>query len=162
MSEKGLNRHCEERERQSNPVLVFRCFWIASLRRSYRQYSTTLAMTSIAVTASICASASEAALLVATFISVSLDLGTSHHCPGRLDDAISFVLGTPHDEYSLLNNSPLSEYRLRQSRTVMRRQFDSLMLLLRRLPDTVLAPAPNKKSTISLGKPKVKNGPHRL
>ena len=59
-------------------------------------------MTSMAVTAIICASTSEAALLVATFISVSLDLGTSHHCPGRLDDAISFLPGTPHDEYSLL------------------------------------------------------------
>ena len=33
-------------------------------------------MTSIAVTASICASASEAALLVASFMPISLDLGT--------------------------------------------------------------------------------------
>ena len=35
----------------------------------------TLAMTSIAVTASICASASEAALLVASFMPISLDSG---------------------------------------------------------------------------------------
>ena len=35
-----------------------------------------LAMTSIAATASICASISEAALLVASFMPISLDLGT--------------------------------------------------------------------------------------
>jgi hypothetical protein len=35
-------------------------------------------MTSIAVTASICANASEAALLVASFMSISLDLGAIH------------------------------------------------------------------------------------
>jgi hypothetical protein len=37
-------------------------------------------MTSIAVTASVRASASEAALLVASFIPISLDLGVSHRC----------------------------------------------------------------------------------
>jgi hypothetical protein len=37
-------------------------------------------MTSIAVTASICASASEVALLVASFMSFSLDLGMNHRC----------------------------------------------------------------------------------
>jgi hypothetical protein len=62
-------------------------------------------MTSMAVTAIICASTSEAALLVASFMSVSLDLGTGHRCPGRLDDAFwLFVLGTPRDEYSLLTS----------------------------------------------------------
>ena len=40
-------------------------------------------MTSIAVTASVCASASEAALLVASFMPISLDLGTQ-------------ILGTTH------------------------------------------------------------------
>ena len=38
------------------------------------------AMTSIAVTASICANASEAALLVASFMLFSLDLGVTHRC----------------------------------------------------------------------------------
>ena len=61
-------------------------------------------MTSIAVTAIICASTSEAALLVASFMSVSLDLGAGHRCPGRLDDAFGFVLWTPRDEYSLLTS----------------------------------------------------------
>ena len=42
-----------------------------------------LAMTSIAVTASICANASEADLLVASFMPFSLDLGTSHRCPAK-------------------------------------------------------------------------------
>ena len=74
-----------------------------------------LAMTSIAVTASICASASEAALLVASFMPFSLDLdledldledpgldlGTSHRRPRRLDGSIDALLGTPRDEYSL-------------------------------------------------------------
>jgi hypothetical protein len=39
-----------------------------------------LAMTSIAITASICASASEAALLVASFMPFSLDSGVTHRC----------------------------------------------------------------------------------
>ena len=39
-----------------------------------------LAMTNIAVTASVCASASEAALLVASFMPISLDLGVTHRC----------------------------------------------------------------------------------
>src|ERR1700676_578876 len=43
-----------------------------------------LAMTSIAVTASVCASASEAALLVASFMQFSLDSGTSHRRPRTL------------------------------------------------------------------------------
>ena len=42
-----------------------------------------LAITSIAVTASICANASEANLLGASFMPFSLDLGASHRCPGR-------------------------------------------------------------------------------
>jgi hypothetical protein len=59
-------------------------------------------MTSIAVTASICASASEAALLVASFMSISPDLGMAHRCAGSANDNQYFLLGTPHDEYSLL------------------------------------------------------------
>ena len=58
------------------------------------------AMTIIAVTASICASASEAALLVASFIPISLDLGVTHRCAKRFRRS-SFLLGTPRDEYSL-------------------------------------------------------------
>ena len=59
-----------------------------------------LAMTSIAVTASICANASEAALLVASFMPFSLDLGVTHRCAKRFRRS-SFLLGTPRDEYSL-------------------------------------------------------------
>jgi hypothetical protein len=59
-----------------------------------------LAMTSIAVTASICASASEAALLVASFMQFSLDLGVTHRC-ARARTTVRILLGTPHDEYSL-------------------------------------------------------------
>jgi hypothetical protein len=58
-------------------------------------------MTSIADTASICASASEAALLVASFMSVSLDLGAGHRCPGRLDDAFGFALYSEHPTTSI-------------------------------------------------------------
>jgi hypothetical protein len=39
-----------------------------------------LAMTIMAVTASICANASEADLFVASFMPFSLDLGISHRC----------------------------------------------------------------------------------
>jgi len=60
-------------------------------------------MTSIAVTAIICANASEAALLVASFMSFSLDLGARHRPPKRLDDAIGLIPGTPRDDYSLLS-----------------------------------------------------------
>src|SRR6185437_11186451 len=82
-------------------------------------------MTSIAVTASICASASEAALLVASFMSISLDLGMAHRCAGSAGDGHNFSLGTPHDEYSLFDESPLGEYRLCESQIILRRQFDS-------------------------------------
>jgi hypothetical protein len=87
----------------------------------------------MAATASICASASEAALLVASFMPFSLDLdledpgldlGTSHRRPRRLDGSIDALLGTPHDEYSLVE-SPLGEYRQCQTRTAMRRHFGS-------------------------------------
>ena len=90
-------------------------------------------MTSMAVTASVCASASEAALLVASFMPFSLDLdledpglylGMSHRCPRRLDDPIDALLGTPRDEYSPIE-SPLGEYRRYQTRTAMRRHFGS-------------------------------------
>ena len=58
-------------------------------------------MTSIAATASTRASASEAALLVASFIPVSLDSGVTHRCAKSANDGRLFYLGTPHDEYSL-------------------------------------------------------------
>jgi hypothetical protein len=64
-------------------------------------------MTSMAVTAIVCASASEAALLVASFMLFSLDsglddphLGAFHRGPQRPNDRLD-LLGTPHDEYSL-------------------------------------------------------------
>ena len=64
-------------------------------------------MTSIAVTAIICASASEAAFLLASFMSFSLDsglgdpdMGAFHRGPERPDDRLD-LLGTPQDEYSL-------------------------------------------------------------
>src|SRR5882672_7053623 len=82
-------------------------------------------MTSIAVTASICATASEAALLVASFMPFSLDLGVSHRCPGRPDDSDNFLY-SEHPATSIrLDESPLSEYRRHQDRGVMRRLFDS-------------------------------------
>jgi hypothetical protein len=71
-------------------------------------------MTSIAVTASICASASEAALLVASFMPFSLDLGASHRCLRRPDGSIVFY--SEHPTTSLrFDESPLSEYRLSQN-----------------------------------------------
>jgi hypothetical protein len=61
-----------------------------------------LAITSIAVTASICANASEANLLGATFMPFSLDLGASHRCPGKGLTAQIFLLGTPLDDIRLM------------------------------------------------------------
>src|SRR6266481_7417477 len=82
------------------------------------------AMTSIAVTASICASASEAALLVASFMPVSLDLGVTHRCAKALSTVIIFTRNTPRRVFALVE-SPLGEYRPCQGRTAMRRHFDS-------------------------------------
>jgi hypothetical protein len=61
-----------------------------------------LAITSIAVTASICANASEANLLGACFMPFSLDLGASHRCPGTGLTAQTFLLGTPLDDIRLM------------------------------------------------------------
>jgi hypothetical protein len=64
-------------------------------------------MTSIAVSAIVCASASEVAFLVASFMPFSLDsglggpdMGVFHRGPQRPDELLD-LLGTPHDEYSL-------------------------------------------------------------
>jgi hypothetical protein len=54
-----------------------------------------LAMTSIAVTASICANASEAALLLASFMQFFLNLSMNHHDPRRPDDALGFYSEHP-------------------------------------------------------------------
>jgi len=58
-------------------------------------------MTSMAVTASICASTSEAALLVASFMLFSLDLGMTHRCPQRPDDPVCFTRNTPRRVFAL-------------------------------------------------------------
>jgi hypothetical protein len=96
-------------------------------------------MTSIAVTASVWASASDAARLVAALMSLSLDLGRFGPRPAFGHDSSwretrfgrpDLILGTPRDEYSLLE-SPLSEYRPYQVRTVLRRQFGSCAAGLR-------------------------------
>ena len=56
-------------------------------------------MTSIAVTASMCASASEVALLVASFMPVfSLNLGATNR-GARTRTTVRILLGTPRDEY---------------------------------------------------------------
>src|SRR3954464_12046467 len=94
-------------------------------------------MTSIAVTASICASASEAARLVACFMPFSLDSGMSHRRPRRLNGSVDFY--SEHPATSIrFDESPLSEYRPCQGRTVLRRHFDSAVLLLGRPPDTLV------------------------
>ena len=88
-------------------------------------------MTSMAVTARICASAPEAAFLVASFIVVSLDLGIqavgmSHRRPRRLDGSLIFYAEHPTTSIRLIE-SPLSEYRRFKDRTVMRRELESIV-----------------------------------
>ena len=63
-------------------------------------------MTSIAVTASVCASTSEVALLMASFIPFSLDTapldsGVIHRCPQRPDDLVCFTRNTPRRVFAL-------------------------------------------------------------
>jgi hypothetical protein len=52
-------------------------------------------MTSIAVTASICASASEAALLVASFMPFPLDLGVTHRRAKSANGGLDFYSEHP-------------------------------------------------------------------
>ena len=61
----------------------------------HRQWKIMLAMTSIAITASICASASEAALLVASFMPFSLDSGVTHRCARRRERRSEFYSEHP-------------------------------------------------------------------
>jgi hypothetical protein len=89
-------------------------------------------MTSIAVTASICASASEAALLVASFMPFSLDPGVTHRCARTRERRPWFTRNTPRRVFALIE-SPLSEHRPCQGRTVMRRHFDSRVTRLANL-----------------------------
>ena len=58
-------------------------------------------MTSIAVTASICASASEAALLLATFMPTSLDSGMTHRCANAPIDGQNFYSEHPTTIFAL-------------------------------------------------------------
>jgi hypothetical protein len=82
-------------------------------------------MTSIAVTASMCASASEVALLVASFMPVfSLNLGATDRGAGMRNTVGIFTRNTPRRVFACIE-SPLGEHRLCQVRTVLRRQFDS-------------------------------------
>jgi hypothetical protein len=97
-------------------------------------------MTSMAVTASVCASASEAALLVASFMRNSLDLGVTHHRAASTPDGHHFY--SEHPTTSIrFDESPLSEYRPSQVRTALRRHFGSVVLLSRQVADSVLEPA---------------------
>jgi hypothetical protein len=107
-----------------------------------------LAMTSIAVTASICASASEAALLVASFTFVSLNSGMIQRCAKSANDDQEIY--SEHPTTSIrFNESPLSEYRLCQGRTAMRRHFDSGVVLSRQSPDAVRPMRPASDGTSS-------------
>src|SRR4029077_9715663 len=85
-------------------------------------------MTSIAVTASMCASAAEVALLVASFMPVlSLDLGATSRGAATRNGRQNFTRNTPHTSSSRPNDVPMRQRRLCQRRTVLRRQFDSGM-----------------------------------
>jgi len=85
-----------------------------------------LAMTSMAVTASICANASELALLVASFMPVfSLNLGATNRGAKTRSTVQNFYSEHPATNLRLDLWSPRGEYRLSHRRTVLRRQFDS-------------------------------------
>src|SRR3954466_8950334 len=63
--------------------------------------------------------------------------GVSHRRPRRLDGSVDFY--SEHPATSIrFDESPLSEYRPCQGRTVLRRHFDSAVLLLGRPPDTLV------------------------
>ena len=86
-----------------------------------------LAITSIAVSASIRASASEAALLVATFMRLSLEWG---HDSSLRQSACDNHFYSEHPATSIRLTSPHSANIAYQNRILMRRQFDSLVTTL--------------------------------
>ena len=88
-------------------------------------------MTSIAVTASKCANASEVALLVACFMPFLPRPGHDSSLRENAQERSDFYSEHPTIRIRLMS-SPRSEYRLCQARTVLRRQFDSGVLLVRR------------------------------
>ena len=100
-------------------------------------------MTSIAVTASKCANASEVALLVACFMPFLPRPGLLR--PGHDSSLHANVqrksdFDSEHPTFRIrLISSPSGEYRLCQGRTAIRLQFDSDVLLLRRAGDTRLS-----------------------
>src|ERR1700720_4045284 len=85
-------------------------------------------MTSMAVTASICASTSDVALLVASFMPIPPRLGLPRlgrdsSLPAKARRSVFY---SEHPTTSIrFDESPLSEYRLCQGRTAMRRHFGS-------------------------------------
>ena len=96
-------------------------------------------MISNAVTASMCASASEVAFLVASLMPF-LPGDWTRLFVAQITHATSagFLLGTPLPRRPLCE-SPLGVGRWFQDRLVMRRQLGSLMLLLRRSAGNVWA-----------------------
>src|SRR6266436_590245 len=88
----------------------------------------TLAIMSIAVTAIICAivraSASDADLLVASFMPFSLDLDMSQRHLRRLRRLKCFYAEHPSTSIRF-DDSPVSEYRQCQNRLAIRREFGS-------------------------------------
>src|ERR1700738_172455 len=81
-------------------------------------------MTSIAVTASIRASTSKAALFVASFMPFSLDLGMTHRL--RASACEWPDLYSEHPTTSIrFDESPLSEYRRWKGRSALRREWGS-------------------------------------
>ena len=96
-------------------------------------------MTSKAVTASMCANASDVALLVASLMPflpghwTRLFVAQTTHATSA-----GFLLGTPPRRCPL-RESPLGVDRRFQDRWVMRRQLGPLMLLLRRCVGNVWA-----------------------
>jgi hypothetical protein len=125
-----------------------------------------LAMTSIAVTASVCASASEAALLVASFMSFSLDLGMSHRCASALTTVTIFTRNTPRRVFALM-----SPHSANIDRAKVERQCGGILAhaqpvcagvvtFLKRPVDPV--PAAGHDPTIDNKETQVRHGAHRV
>src|ERR1700761_5301156 len=89
----------------------------------------TLAITIIAVTAIICASASVAALLVASFMPFSLDSGLgepgfwTQNIVARKGPMIDWIYAEHPSTSIRFDESPLSEHRQSQNRLAIRRHF---------------------------------------
>src|SRR5215469_2622507 len=115
-------------------------------------------MTSIAVTASMCASASEVALLVASFMPVfSLNLGATHRGAKTRTTVRTFTRNTPRRAFALMSPHSANVDCVR-----VEQYCGGNLTRTCRGTETVWAKSSPNRKHVSGATHKEPNGPHRL